>query len=406
MKKLISRSLALCLMVMALAFLLPTKALASAPTDLIHNYSIQVDVNQDGTLNMIYSIEWEVLESDGIGPVSWVEIGIPNRHYLSYEALSDNISYIDMSSTTAKIHFKSEYYEGETIDFSFQIVQDYMYQMNKLEQGYTVYSFTPGWFDEISVENLSIMWNNNQVESFTPDCLMMGDYNVWNVSLAPKETYTIYVTYPNDAFDFIELTADSSDDEDVPLWAMIIAVIMLLVMFAAPIAVFVIIIMVVKSFVSNSGFSSDTVKKVTRTMIVYYDTCQGCGATRKEGEDFCTYCGRSFIKSKEVIEEEKLPPEKKDILNYNTAGMHHYHGHSNTYIMVNVARVPKPASTTSRSTSSRSSGSSHHSSCAHSSCACASHCACACACACAGGGRAGCSVKDFYSIKIKKNVRR
>lgn len=30
------------------------------------------------------------------------------------------------------------------------------------------------------------------------------------------------------------------------------------------------------------------------------------------------------------------------------------------------------------------------------SCACAG-CACACACACAGGGRAGCSVKDFYS---------
>lgn len=33
--------------------------------------------------------------------------------------------------------------------------------------------------------------------------------------------------------------------------------------------------------------------------------------------------------------------------------------------------------------------------CVRSSCACAS-CACACACACAGGGRAGCSKKDFY----------
>ncbi len=29
-------------------------------------------------------------------------------------------------------------------------------------------------------------------------------------------------------------------------------------------------------------------------------------------------------------------------------------------------------------------------------CACASSCACACACACAGGGRAGCSAKNFY----------
>ena len=29
-------------------------------------------------------------------------------------------------------------------------------------------------------------------------------------------------------------------------------------------------------------------------------------------------------------------------------------------------------------------------------------CACACACACAGGGRAGCSRKDFYSAVIKR----
>lgn len=32
-------------------------------------------------------------------------------------------------------------------------------------------------------------------------------------------------------------------------------------------------------------------------------------------------------------------------------------------------------------------------------CACASSCACACACACAGGGRAGCSAKNFYGAK-------
>ena len=40
----------------------------------------------------------------------------------------------------------------------------------------------------------------------------------------------------------------------------------------------------------------------------------------------------------------------------------------------------------------------HHSSCA-SSCACVS--SCACACACAGGGRAGCTKKDFYHTNLK-----
>lgn len=39
-----------------------------------------------------------------------------------------------------------------------------------------------------------------------------------------------------------------------------------------------------------------------------------------------------------------------------------------------------------------------HSSCARSSCACVS---CACACACAGGGRAGCSLKDFYRTNLQ-----
>ena len=30
-------------------------------------------------------------------------------------------------------------------------------------------------------------------------------------------------------------------------------------------------------------------------------------------------------------------------------------------------------------------------------------CACACACACAGGGRAGCSMKDFYHTNLQSN---
>ena len=34
-------------------------------------------------------------------------------------------------------------------------------------------------------------------------------------------------------------------------------------------------------------------------------------------------------------------------------------------------------------------------------------CACACACACAGGGRAGCSKKDFYGTKVSsKRLRK
>ena len=37
-------------------------------------------------------------------------------------------------------------------------------------------------------------------------------------------------------------------------------------------------------------------------------------------------------------------------------------------------------------------------------CACASSCACACACACAGGGRAGCSAKNLYSVGLDEKL--
>lgn len=38
-------------------------------------------------------------------------------------------------------------------------------------------------------------------------------------------------------------------------------------------------------------------------------------------------------------------------------------------------------------------------------CACASSCACACACACAGGGRAGCSAKNLYgAVKLDETL--
>lgn len=60
---------------------------------------------------------------------------------------------------------------------------------------------------------------------------------------------------------------------------------------------------------------------------------------------------------------------------------HHYHGNG---VSKSGQRINIP--TTSSSGGSHSSG---------------GGCACACACACAGGGRAGCSIKDFYHTNLK-----
>ena len=116
--------------------------------------------------------------------------------------------------------------------------------------------------------------------------------------------------------------------------------------------------------------------QITRTKIVYYDTCPGCGAPREEGKENCQYCGVNMIKLKEVIEEKDLKPSEKDSGIYNREGEYRYSDAPNTYMRVHVVPV------------SRGTRSSAFKGCVHSSCACA--------CACAGGGRAGCSTKDFY----------
>ena len=67
----------------------------------------------------------------------------------------------------------------------------------------------------------------------------------------------------------------------------------------------------------------------------------------------------------------------REVMKYKTNGTYNYSSDPNVFVRVNVRRVSVPRS-----------HSSHHGSCAHSSCACA--------CASAGGGRAGCSSKDFY----------
>ena len=200
-----SRFFVILCLTLVLIFLPVTTVKASSDTDEILDYTITVDVNQDATLTIIYDISWLVLESDSAGPLSWVKIGIPNNRYDSYGALSDNISSISMSSSGgsfAEVYFDDEYYEGETVHFQFYVVQDYMYQMNRDKEGYTVYSFTPGWFDDIRVDNLTIMWNNDKASVWSPDCLVENGYNVWNTSLSKGEKFKVEVTYPNDAFAF------------------------------------------------------------------------------------------------------------------------------------------------------------------------------------------------------------
>lgn len=295
------------LFIVLLVSMIPVTAFAKQPLDEIQQYDLTVDMRNDGTMDIKYHIEWKVLDDSSEGPLSWVKIGIPNKHVDEITALSDNISkikyYPEGQLHYVRIDFDREYKAGEIVSFDFSIHQSYMYTIDK-EDHLLRYSFTPGWFDEIEVKNVTIKWNNfNVIKSNASD--NGTDYLVWNASLSFGEKINASVSYNLDAFNTNE---DEQYVENEGSNGIFILVIIILV---------IIVVVFIIAIISDD-----------------YDDHSGLGG------------GRS------------------------------YRSHT-TYIHT------------------------HHSSCV-SRCACVS--SCACACACAGGGRAGCSKKDFYGTKLKSDM--
>ncbi len=406
----------LSLFVTLLAFALvavtpiPQAWAASGDLDEIVAYDITVDVNPDATLTMVYHIDWKVLDSTSDGPLSWVRVGIPNKHYFAMEGQDSTvkrISYDSSGGSYARIDLDRSYYAGEVASFDFKLVQDYMYQVGRDNQGEAVFEFTPGWFDDIEVDSMTIRWNADKVDRITPAAQQDKGYYIWKTPLAKGERYTINVAYPDDAFAFDvdktienDMTKGSYDGEEDSI-ADILAGLFLFgiigfIIYGILKFILGLLQAVVEVFDAATGFRSSkkTSKKITRTKVVYYPECPSCGAARTEGKDACEYCGRSMIKSEETVTEQDIPAEEKSLKAKKTDGMYAYSSQPDTYLRVHV--VPVPISVSSHSSSRHRS--SRASSCA-SSCACA--CGCACACACAGGGRAGCSTKDFYRTDLK-----
>ena len=403
-KRLLTALAALLVLICCCLPVFPKNALADA-LDEILKYTVTADVNEDATVTLTYHIEWKVLDDESEGPLEWVKIGIPNEHYVSMRALSSNISeidYYDDGGAYVRIDFDRSYYEDEVVSFDFEVVQDYLYQMNLNTEGETIYEFIPGWFMDIAVDELVIRWNSDKVTGYSPAAPQETDgYITWTLSLEPAQKAKISVAYPNDAFAFKEDQTIEIDDKTMngeisqmsSAGGAIASAIGGLLFFAIFILPFIGIIVSIANYAKKANFSTETKKKITRTKVVYYPTCQGCGAPRPEGANNCEYCGRSFIKSEETVTEEEVPQELKD---KKTDGIYRYGSDPNTFMRVHVVPVVVSAPRRSGGFFGGSGGG-----CAHSSCACASHCACACACACAGGGRAGCTTKDFYNTGLK-----
>lgn len=300
MKKLISIFI---IAIMLVTFWVPVNA--ATPLDEIQDYTITVNMRPDGTMDIKYHVEWKVLDDSSEGPLEWVKIGNPNKHVDQITALSDNIKsikYISDGGSFIRIDFDRAYHKNEVVTFEYTIHQSYMYIIEK-DSHICRYSFTPGWFEEIEVKNITIRWNkDNVIES---SCHSEEDgYLIWTSSLGIGERLNASVKYNLDTFTTNE---DEQFTED------------------------------------SGGTSAGTIVLIVILCILGVGIIIAILVALFGDDDYGSHSG--------------------------------FGGRSTVFVS--------------------------HSSCARSSCACVS---CACACACAGGGRAGCSKKDFYNTNLKVDV--
>ena len=207
------------IIILALILLMiPINVVAKEPLDEIQNYELQIDMRNDGTMDIRYHLEWKVLDDSSEGPLSWVQIGIPNKNVDEIKALSNNIDNIEYYSsggdTYVKIYFDKEYYADEIVNFDFSIHQSHMYVIDQ-EEHLLRYSFTPGWFDEIQVKNIIVKWNKFNVLKTNAEPETDGEYYVWTGTLDFGEKLNTSVYYNLDAFNVSE---EGQVQEDTNEW--------------------------------------------------------------------------------------------------------------------------------------------------------------------------------------------
>lgn len=346
-----ARHLAVLLPVLFLLTLLAVPARAdSGDLDRINAYTVTVDPRADGSADITYDIDWEVIGGSADEPLSWVKIGLANSHVDEFENLTPETvsgvrSQTEDGNTFARITFVYRYYEPvyaaqsgqqSQVHFSFRVHQSHLYTLS--DDGTASYNFTPGWFDDLCVEQLTIRWK--AADGMTADTDTVEDgYYVWDFgALDHGEKATVRVHVPAEVtavYDpATEMLPSEGADKDF------LVVLMMLLFFV---------------FIGFAIYCDIAVRPRWRG---------GFGRNDR----------RWYTNGVHVIHlaPGAVPP----------------HGYTPT---------TPPAGFHAEGGSFRGGGAGR----TGGGCACACVSSCACACACAGGGRAGCSVKNFYRITVK-----
>lgn len=116
------------------------------------------------------------------------------------------------------------------------------------------YSFTPGWFDEIEVKNVTIKWNDFNVIK-TNSTKREEGYLIWNASLSFGEKINASVSYNLDAFntnkDEQYVENEGTETKVISGWVIVLIVISTIIILTIIIGV-----IIYKSDDSDSGGGS------------------------------------------------------------------------------------------------------------------------------------------------------
>lgn len=153
MRKILCRAMLCLCLVLALG---PVHTAFAQDLDRIESYDVDVTPNtEDGSLRIQVTLEWTVLAE---GPVSWVKIGVPNGSIRQEQALTDNIDRLSFDNSYMYVYFNRDYDDGETFRFSYSWIQEYMYTLGA--DGSVEYVYTPGWFNEARVGQMTLTWHD------------------------------------------------------------------------------------------------------------------------------------------------------------------------------------------------------------------------------------------------------
>lgn len=323
---------------------------AATPPDVIHNYTVTITPQSDGTLNMRYDFSY-CATTDFPG-AAYLDIGVANRHFslTDYGPKDWIIKTTEYKSGKSQVHleFAKLPLAGDCFDFWFTINQQAMANVKGEEVSF---EFFPGYFDFAEIKNLTIIWvvpeDTSAIHYLNPENEVVNGKITWTAqNLAPNQKFTVELLLAKSVFPDLSPDQAISDPTPSKLNADILFIIIVVVIGAA----------------------------VLTIAIIWWSTDTTVNDDYKPGR----YIGNPTYK------------------NIHTTPRPSYRPPSISRPLSPRPSSPRPSRRTTGYGGSRSGRGS--------SCACVS--SCACACACAGGGRAGCTQKGFlvgWLTKRKKD---